>query len=1735
MFQRLLNIYPQLVIQLNYLIFRSIQFFFLTVGVLVLGVPNAVKAQPTINITTQPGTCSSNGLITVSASNGSGNYLFTLTDTCGNGPFFGNQNPASFPTLAPCYYSIEVLDEITGLSTSQQVNLVSNYLGLSDIYLVPDNCQLEIEVDGGLTPYTYFYWVGNPQGAPIPLADNVLPPISESTVYLSVIDACGNIIEGSSSTNIGNLSTFWDYQTQEGLEIDPLGGSPPYTFTLNSSAGTYTNSTGLFPWNQVGCNPTMTISDACEDTLTGNVSITVSAGYGCVSFEDGYAEITHNPGRAPYTYTVYTSQGTFTSNDSIFTNLPPNILVYTFSVEDACGVSNSFNDPFTTRYRLEIFPPESCSDDSIFLEVDRECGGRFNYPIQITCLSCEPSETVNIESSTQNEVSFTGNLPGEWEFQFLDDCGDEFYCKDSLIVELIPACDSIIANVVSYFYCDNGDVSRRYLNDTTAVFTLLDDMGNVLVADDSTGVFEGLSFGTYHVEAVSACGPPLSASVTMDSLGGISPQINITVHYDDLGSDSCRVVYDLDIEKNQGPYVLASPDNGFYQVLNNYEQDICRYYYLYDLSPGEYILKSMDRCGEIVFTLPELQFDTIGEISVISNCPNDAAIEIEGSLWSTTTWNIWFQNQGINIDNSYLNDRYYIPGVGYRSTSTIDGLTPGTTYTVYLIPATASFDCPVDSATIYIPPYQPPTLEVSGDLVCDAANSTDLTITVEGSDPPFSLRRIDCNNVTNNLQQVILNAPGAYTLEDTPVGEYCFVVVDGCQTSRDYQFEVRYFSDSIDVDYSCDTTLTLSTVPISAPITWKSEQGMILGTGNQLSLTPPNQDATFYLEIDLGSCLVERSIFVPYQEVIPNVQMIPNTDTIILCAGEQVSLGAASTGTALSWSTGDTTSTIQVQTPGPVAVETTNALGCTATDSIFVHEVPIPEPDILEPDGICQDEIANLSLSQPYHQMIWSDGTIGVPNISISQAGSYSVEVSDTYGCTATDSVFVPAFETPHVTIVGDSIICPGESTVLTATGPWVTTVWNTGSDNASIQANVGDYSIEITDNNGCQGYDDITVEERPVVTAAIAGDTAVCYGNSVQLLCTMTGIDTSATVTWIGPSGQLFTQTVQGTGDYLYFTPEQSGMAYLLEVLVDGYPCPVILTDTVELIVHELPTPTIAAPEGLCVDSLATLSIGQTYSAIIWSTGATDELFTSIAQYGLYSVDVVDENQCIGSDSVWIQDWGQPQVEILGETPICPGATTLLTVVDTFALYDWSTGASTPQEEVGLGQYSVTVENNFGCPANTSITVEEWPQVYVGLEGDSTICAGDSVLLEFSMVGMDTLANLTLWYQSASLFLPAIQNGAEIWLQPNSTGPVYIQDIEVMGYPCPVIITDSAWVEVNELTLSELVEHVRCPGGSDGQISLIPSSNYPPYMIDWSDGNTLYERVDLSAGFYNYSVTDALGCAVEGIIEIEQPDPISVEIGKEDPSCFGNADGSILLEQINGGTAPYEIIINNDLFLNTPAMLEDLPDGLYSISILDSLDCLFDTTIQIVQPPALFVELYGKEEISIGDQVDIHAVTNATAIENWWWSVNEQIDGASTDPLAYSLTPSVNTLVTLEIVDSIGCRATDSLNIEVDQTLRIYAPNAFSPNDDGVNDYFTLYATDGLVQIINSLKIFDRWGGLIFEKGSIPTNQEEEGWDGRLREKGQKCNSAVYVWLAELTLFNGEKIQLSGDVHLIR
>lgn len=334
---------------------------------------------------------------------------------------------------------------------------------------------------------------------------------------------------------------------------------------------------------------------------------------------------------------------------------------------------------------------------------------------------------------------------------------------------------------------------------------------------------------------------------------------------------------------------------------------------------------------------------------------------------------------------------------------------------------------------------------------------------------------------------------------------------------------------------------------------------------------------------------------------------------------------------------------------------------------------------------------------------------------------------------------------------------------------------------------------------------------------------------------------------------------------------------------------------------------------------------------------------------------------------------------------------------------------------------------------------------------------------------------------------------------------------------------------------MADLITMSPCPNSADGSISVENvSGGTAPYNFTF-DGigvgtATIFEEL---AGGQTYSVViqDVVGCSTEQSVLIENPEEIMAELIAT-PPCPNATDGSISVENVSGGTAPYNFTFDG-VDAGTTTIFQGLADGqTYSVVIRDAIGCTIERSAFIEDLPDLLLELGENQTIELGETVKIAPFYNFTPTDfNWQISTPlECLDFAECDEIEFL--PMTSQQVALELLIGNGCAVSDSLFIEVLDVRKVYLPNAFSPNADGANDAFTVFAEIGNVQMVEELKIFNRWGALIFENKEFLPNDLQNGWNGTF--KGEPMRLGVYVYTATVRFADGQVVRYTGDVSIV-
>ncbi|MCC6725311.1 MAG: gliding motility-associated C-terminal domain-containing protein, partial [Saprospiraceae bacterium] len=322
----------------------------------------------------------------------------------------------------------------------------------------------------------------------------------------------------------------------------------------------------------------------------------------------------------------------------------------------------------------------------------------------------------------------------------------------------------------------------------------------------------------------------------------------------------------------------------------------------------------------------------------------------------------------------------------------------------------------------------------------------------------------------------------------------------------------------------------------------------------------------------------------------------------------------------------------------------------------------------------------------------------------------------------------------------------------------------------------------------------------------------------------------------------------------------------------------------------------------------------------------------------------------------------------------------------------------------------------------------------------------------------------------------------------------------------------------------------LNCFQDSNGVLRAKPTIGLAPFSYVWSTQDSTETITNLKTGTYTVTATDGIGCIDSTTIELTEPELFVPEINVNAPRCFGVDDGFIEVPTWTGGVDGVKVRLNNGTAQFAPVMIDFLPPGDYLISVSDANGCTVSRFATFIAPEPRFMELGDDLSIELGDSVLLNPQISFSPVDSFLWRTN---DPRAITELSPWVQPIETSYYALKIWDEKGCALEDKLNIVVSKELNVYAPNAFSPNGDGFNDLFTIYARKSAVRSILKLQVFDRFGEKVFEQMKFNPNDEPMGWNGTLG--GQPMNPGVFVWKAEIEFIDGRVEVLYGDVVLVR
>lgn len=762
-----------------------------------------------------------------------------------------------------------------------------------------------------------------------------------------------------------------------------------------------------------------------------------------------------------------------------------------------------------------------------------------------------------------------------------------------------------------------------------------------------------------------------------------------------------------------------------------------------------------------------------------------------------------------------------------------------------------------------------------------------------------------------------------------------------------------------------------------------------------------------------------------------------------------------------------------------------------------------------------------------------------IVNSTTAMSGTYSLVVN-TGGCiaTATTSVTVNASPTPNASNTGP--YCAG-STIQLNVGAFTTYTWSGPSaftsngqnptvTNAQV-TNGGVYTVSVTDPSGCIGSSTTNVVINPSPNPIAGSNNPVCLGNAINLTSNGGG-----TYSWSGPNG--FTSALQNP----VIGSSTALNAGVYSVTVTNLGC--IGTSSVNVSVIS-PTASAANTGPYCAGSTIQLStsgaLTYTWTGPGGYTANTQNptiAASTTAMSGVYNV-TLSAGTCTATASTTIVVNPLPLPTISANDPICEGVSLNLSGTGGVT-YSWTgpngfvSNSQNPSILVSSvnnsGNYVLTVTDANGCTntTNTIVTINALPTP--GATGGAA-CENNNIQLNanggstYSWSGPNGFtSNLQNPVIANAPFAASGQYTVVVTTAAGCSGTTFV-NVNVTAAPSVQINVNGPICENNNLSFT-------ANGGSTYQWSgpngFVSSQQNP--AITGANSNM--------SGIYTVIVTDANGCSTTATVNaVVNPNPTGTILSGNVKGCtpvcatFSLSSNPVVASadwNLGDGNSENGVTSINHCYTST---------GVYTLTALftDLNGCngYATSTVEVVPSPVADFNFAPLKPIINQDQI----VTFTDASHggnivswNWFFMSNASATSNMQNP-TYMYTEPGTYAVALVVKNDIGCTDTLIRPIVVGEDFGIYVPNAFTPNNDGINDIFQ---PKGFGIVDYELQIFDRWGEKIFG-----TKTFEEGWNGTRQSKNDVkygiLMDGTYTWLINVKDVFGKAHELKGHVTLIK
>jgi gliding motility-associated-like protein len=634
--------------------------------------------------------------------------------------------------------------------------------------------------------------------------------------------------------------------------------------------------------------------------------------------------------------------------------------------------------------------------------------------------------------------------------------------------------------------------------------------------------------------------------------------------------------------------------------------------------------------------------------------------------------------------------------------------------------------------------------------------------------------------------------------------------------------------------------------------------------------------------------------------------------------------------------------------------------------------------------------------------------------------------------------------------------------------GAWeeFSAVWNSGS-NTQVELCVMDL---IDTNSGNDfGLDDISATacvDIQVEHVPFAGwNATVCSGQPITV-----GEPESIDFNYSWTLGQYLSSATASNPTVTIVNPTANPISYTFVLTTDSAGLGCTQVDDVTITILPTPSPNLGADLVLCEGQTATLDVGSGWESIEWDDGA-DTQTVSVSEAGTYSV-TVTLNSCPGIDDVVVTIPVMPDLNLPDYLALCEGESAVL---DAGVIGTWSTSDVSSTLEVSDEDIYTFVYDDSGCTTTDFTTVEVFAYPDIDLGADLVICPGESVIISLG----------STW--------PEIEwsTGAETMSILVDTPDLY--SVSVTENNC----TSMDWIVVSQpaLPIVDLgPDSVICEDESITLSSGLSGS--------WNTGESGPSIQVAMQGIYWFEYVD-LGCTVRDSVFVEMVQYPDIDLGDDFELCLGE---SVLLD------------------IEFP--------GLWSTGVMDSSIVIWEAGYYSVEAHRAHCYSFGDvlvtdiafPEIDLGPNrilcfgEELEFGSDAEQNRHYMWSTADTSNFVSVEQ---------SIILGVDVWNQCGLVSDVVEVIFEDCDYTLYIPNAFTPDQDGLNDVFRMQAHN---LAVFEFWIFDRWGNMVFTS-TDPTKV----WSGDVLGGDYFAPDGVYFYRVQAETTKNHLIDRFGHITLIR